>query len=267
MPPQSARRPSNFIVILLVLGVLGGALVAAYFLYQPFRHKAEELPIAQRMPADLQGAYLVEKGTGGTASFYEIGEFGFTYTPKPRLVPPGALSPDGTRGVIARQRENIIPSITITPSAWAIEVFIVPDGEPTEVAQGYGPAFLDDTHIGYFSDTGYTVLDLTSGETLFTSPFSTGSTLGHGVQYSPDRTLVMWTDAATKETIVARVDTGTYERIGTFTEPALRLMNEAVYELRPTPEGMELRSYPLTGGAGTSVTHLPAHMKVQLIQP
>lgn len=270
MDPQHPGTVPVRIAVLAALALIICALAlwAAYQWYGPLRTTVDEARTAQAFPDELRGAFLVEQLESGAFGFHKIGEFGFEFVPNPGRVPPGAMSPDGTRGTNAVRAEGAPPSLAVDTSAWTVNVFSMENGDILASWNGYAPAFLDDTHVAYFDATGVSVRNLDTNESVRLTAFPTGSQLGTLVQYSPDRSLVMWADEANAASIVARISPTSYEHKGIIPHPAnLALFNTAVYELRPSGAGMQLWRHGIDGENPHVVATLPERLRTILLWP
>ncbi|HYF28956.1 MAG TPA: hypothetical protein VEA36_01160, partial [Candidatus Paceibacterota bacterium] len=180
----------------------------------------------------------------------------------------GSRSPDGSRVVfaISTSTQAIMPFVQaekVTPSAYQVLMRPTEGSGVQSIAYGYAPAFLDDTHISYFTDAGIAVMDTQTGEATLLFRYPAGTVLSSGVRYSPDRRTVLWTDAMTGESVAGSITPSAYTPLSTFKDLASPVLgNAAVYELRRTHEGQELWKRTLDGSSSAKVLTLPASLSI-----
>lgn len=256
-------------LIVLVLGVLiFGGVASSYFWYPPTTVLVDGMLMLRGIPDDLKTATFVQAGEGRVREMKREGVF---------LLPHRAendtrgisLSPDGSRFVVAVQPDKPNPAVgAINFEQWTVGL-VSQSGEFTTLAKGYAPQFLTDSKIMYFSQAGIAVHDLSDNSSaLIMRHQELGNDwLAGYVQFSPDRSLVLWKKAASQEYVLARISAQTYTPLGTFSGlkyPVLR--DSAVYDTRVTEEGTEVWAYQLDG-TQTQVSLIPASLKINNLLP
>jgi hypothetical protein len=235
------------------------ATVAAYYAVPSFRDTVEGVMAAERMPVELRDALFIGIN-GSTINPYRLAAFGFRQSAEP-LVPAGRVSPDGTSYAYAQLTASSTPT-TVDPSKSLIYI-AVNGAQPALVAYGYAPAYLDVSHLVYFSPGGIVVRDLKSGATSLLFARATSTPLYEQVKYSPDRTMMLWTDAKTDETVLARVTDTSYAPVHVFVglKDAV-LTDTALYGIRPSPQGSQLWRYALDGSSAAAVLTFPQSLRI-----
>lgn len=268
--PKKKLFPTIGIVLVIFLVII--ALSAMYFFYLPFKDKINSMVAAAKVPTELREVVFVRTVVGERSVFYRTEQFAFVVKETPERSLGAAISPDGTSRVIAGAFKNgryvteSVDGSVIDPSVWYISVQSR-EGETKGVAYGYAPAFLNDTHIAYFSAKGIAVYDLATGRSALVYVVPEG-TLFSRVQYAPDRTHVLWTDATSDETVVASLSTTEVKPNATFTgliSPILR--NTGVYDFRWTEAGTELVQHSFDGRTTRSILTIPASMSILSMIP
>jgi hypothetical protein len=169
--------------------------------------------------------------------------------------PPRAatVSPDGTETVSSKYESD--PSLDPAKSVVYIEK---KGGGSTAVAHGVGPGFLDATHVLYFGAKGATILDLSSNTEKLIYPMATSS-MPFNVNYSPDRTLVAWSEGSTGNINIARISADSFQLLHVFVGlHSAVISNKALYSIAPLKTETQLWRYGLDGASPKRVLTFPA---------
>jgi len=130
--------------------------------------------------------------------------------------------------------------------------------EPMPIGLGYAPHFIDDLHVVFISGGQVVVHNMVTSMRTVIGTLPADLSLSSKVTYSPDRTLMVWTDLAGGMSTVARISPTTYEVVRTM--PALNspvLTNTAVYDVVPATGGAKLVTYDLATDTASRTTFLP----------
>lgn len=276
--PSRPKSPVRYWIlggIVAILLLVVGGIAALYMWYTPFRNRVDEVRAIISMPTDLRSAYFAGSTSSGEKVFYRIEGLQFIIDQKPDYQLPGATSPNGTKAVFAAEdvggAKKIIGTSkpTVTLDRWVVVIGTIADGSTQEIAMGgYAPEFIDDTHIGYFTKAGYRVYDTTVGTSTLVGTFLPGITFSSRITYSPDRTLVIWTDTASHTTTVARVSSENYAPVATFAAfDQASLSNTHAYDLRKGMPASQVIQHPLDDGRASVAVLLPASLGIQLLLP
>ncbi len=276
-PPVSKRNLFiGFGIILLVFIVILIAAAATLFFYRPFAEAVN----ARLLPLELQNAEFISRGsTGaytyvdgrllpgpyGAAVFYkdspeeklaitrtQEGSYGIEFNGSVVITSPEpilsvTLSPDGTQIAYARQLAGKDGSKAAED--FEVILFLPASGTSITVSPGFAPFFIDDSHLGRFTNAGIYSIDLANSTQteLLRQPFAQAL---QSFSQSPDRTLIAWSDPITKATYAFRVGES-LERILSVPEymPLLSLGNDALYRLRLTRTGTAVLRYPWGEGS------------------
>lgn len=244
--------------------------IAAYFLVKPVQARVDEAFIVMKMPSDLKGVlFLMKSATSNANVFGHIAYLSVTPTNSQAIQPPSSsFSPNGTlhtytETTVGSTTSRIPRAATVTTSQWRVYVADT-SGKATLIASGYAPAFLDDTHLMYFAPGGIAIHDLQTNDTILLNRLAASSTIGSIVRYSPDRTLVLWTDVSGYQSVLARVSTNSYEVIHSFGGLASPILtNTYIYDVRGSSDGSDLWRYALDGSAVTKILTFPAALNVR----
>jgi len=268
--PVKVKKPGSRIALLffITLGVivLIGSAFFASMLYSPFKRVADEAFVVLRMPPELKRAHFYTSAP--TYDGYHISGLQFVRnTTRDTIVLAGTESLDRSRRVLSyTELEDSVPmNVTahyvggrkIVPGEWTIAITESNRGLKP-VARGFAPAFLDETHIAFFTDIGIAVLDLNSGieENIYEHP--PGSRIDSRIRYSPDRTLVMWTNALTNETMLGRISIHSLELLAVNTKFGNPILTDAaLYEARKTLRGLEIWKYDIDGSIERKILTIP----------
>jgi len=268
-PPQKRTKK---IIALVVLAVSAALLAGAYAVYQwypPAHDRITEAYVALTLPKDLKGAQFL-RGDAGRPYHAETLEFTET-SKEERLVPAGVRSSSGNLMVYAygKTPNDFMPYIfpvAITPSDWTVATVQSESKELAVIGKGYAPAFLDDTHVAFFTSEGIRMIDLDTYVTSTLYLFPEGEVPTSYVRYSPDRTHLLWVNAD-KVTTLARIGTTGVEVINTYTFlwPAL-LTDQGLYEQHIVlPGDIEVWRHAFDGLVREKVITIPSTLGFKLL--
>ncbi len=279
------------IVVILVLAV--GTFVC---IYQPTGSALQEAVSATMLPKELSAAHfaparfasapsaLYARDTWGYSKTYFDGHIVSVAAGTPQVVVTeggdglyrvfvssisvyaseysllgAALAP--SRQVLAVTRQA-----TGTPGSLRVRdydvVLVFPStGKEISMGNGFAPMFVDDTTLLWISPLGVHSRNIVTGETkllvkqMFTSVVSSAT-------YSPDKTLVAWSNLAGSTTDVYRVETG--EKIATFGAvlPLIALSNSGLFSLTPQGWRTSVSYYPLDGSPSRMVHWFPGSYQI-----
>lgn len=274
VPTPAAPAPGK--KHLLLIGVIASIIVlialacAAYFLIPSVQDPIRSGLAAMHVPADLKQVSFVGV-VGAQHTYYQAKGFGFEVVQNPTFDSSTALSPNGSVLAVADAAavNGIIVNRTLVSEPVSPEDYSISlkskDGSVVPVAKGYAPAFLDNTHLAYFSKSGFVVHDTALNTSVLLYKFATSTKIAQ-VQYSPDRTHLMWTNTDTGETTLAAINSTAYKPLHAYVDligPVLG--NTALYDVRylAIPDGTQLLAYPFDGGAPSVVLTIPASMNIR----
>lgn len=250
-------------IIVLVLILAAGA---AYLFMPSVRTSVAEATALMRLPSDLRGA-LYQVGEGNQYHFVRVQGIMLTPASDASGIGTAQVAPRGdayvyTAVVSGGKQISKIPFATILPSGTSTIFFQTKGSEPTVIARGYAPAFLDDTHVVYVAAGGIAVWDTVASQSTLIERAQTKA-IRSDVVYSPDRKLMLWTDAHSGQSILARVTPTTYEIVHVFTELERPVLTpNALYDVRVRAQGTEVWRYTLDGSSLTRIAELPASLKI-----
>lgn len=268
-PPQGKKHLVliGTIVSILVLIALG---CAAYFFVPAIQNPIRSGIAATHVPGDLTQVLFIGV-TGSKNTYYQAKGFGFETVQTPTFDSSTALSPNGSvlADVDSDPVNGRVTNRTLGPSPVDPDQFRIvlksKDGTSVPVAKGYAPAFLDDTHLAYFSKSGFVVHDTARGTSVLLFRFATSTKISQ-VQYSHDRTHLIWTNTESGETILAAISPTAYKPLHAFVDLISPVLGDtALYDVRylAIPDGTQLLAYPFDGGAPVVVLTIPAYMNIR----
>lgn len=182
--------------------------------------------------------------------FQNTGLYGIVYNGKTLLtsrepIASAALSPNGVQVAYAKQVEGKTGSRKAED--WEVMLYLMETNRTVRVSQGFAPFFIDNTHLARFTLSGIYGFDMVTGQQseLLKKDFWQ---FIPAFDQSPDRTLIAWSDPATKTTAVYRLGARA-EQVLSIPEvmPLITLGNDALFRVRLTPEGTVISAYPLNG--------------------
>lgn len=250
LQPVKQQKHTVLLASLAIVLAVIIALLASYYVIPQVRTAVDQAATILKLPADLKKANI-SVGTKAPYSFFTIHGLMFvpaTFAPGTRS---SSISPSGDAAVFVQGAQA--PMIMLGKK----------DAKPVPVAYGTSPAFLDETHVAYFAKAGIAVRDLSGTAAVLIHPLNASSTAAISAVYSPDRTLVLWTDAAAKQSVLARISPTTYQQLQVFSglkQPVLT--NTYIYDVRVLGSGTQLWRYALDGSTVTQVMTIPASLHV-----
>lgn len=272
VPASPVPEKKHLVLIGTIVGILMliALACAAYFFVPAVQDSLRSSLAAMHVPVDLKAASFIGV-TGTQQTYYQAKGFGFEKVQNPTLDDRTALSPNGSvlavvdsDPVNGRIVNRTLGPDPVDPSLFRISLKSK-DGTVTPVAKGYAPAFLDDTHLAYFSKSGLVVHDTALNTSILLFRFASSTRIS-GAQYSPDRTHVMWTDTTTGETIVAAVSPTAYTALHTYKDLISPVLgNSSLYDVRflAIKDGTQLLAYPFDGRMPAVVLTIPASMNIR----
>jgi len=250
--------------VLAAVLVLAFLAVGIYFLYTPVRNAINVAVSITRMPADLKGLSFVSIREDGLTS-YKIEGLQFVPEVTPKFHSNAAFSPDKSLTVFTGAR----PASSVASSSDEANTSIYVSeryGEPTYVADGFAPGFLDSTHIVFFTKKSISVYDLSSKEINVLHSFPEGTEVASTPHYSSDRSLVLWSDTATRIHTVALIRPDLYQVRNTFYAPGrLRLQGEGVYEVRQNSTDTDIWLHEATKSKPRKVNTIPGFLDIVIL--
>ncbi|KND49775.1 MAG: hypothetical protein AB203_01660 [Parcubacteria bacterium C7867-008] len=275
--PTSPAKPSRkLLVAVFVVGLvllLLGCSVAAYFFYKPFTKVIDGAVLALSVPQDLRSVHFFV-GDNKNSKSYHLSNLGLKAdSGTGALTAIESTSPDGANVVVSYktpsdQITQLFTGKKISPNDWNIVLRNVSNPEGAVIAHGYAPVFVDNTHISYFSVAGVVMYDLTTKSAKLVFKYPEGSMLDSKVQYSPDHSLVMWSNKIGGDIILSRISASSFTNLRTFkrfTNPILT--NTNLYELRKNPKGPEIWRHAVEGDVVEKVTTIPVSLGVNSLLP
>jgi hypothetical protein len=183
-----------------------------------------------------------------------------------------ARSPSGMRIAFAQALDTSTfvspadaPILFLDRDRWHVIVYEPSTKTFTTLGKGVTPFFVDETHIAWIAPTGLAMADLVSGETSLLVADIDGRVPALSL-VSPDRSLVAWYAAASKDLVLYRVTASGAEPLPSVVLPtplrSIALGNDAVYLVRSILTGTEILKQPLQGGEAESVVRVPASMRI-----
>ncbi|KND48249.1 MAG: hypothetical protein AB199_04330 [Parcubacteria bacterium C7867-004] len=256
--PEKSLSKKRLIVISILIAVLLiiVGLCTTFLLYQPAKETVGEAIAIAGIPEELKKETFLFFNQGIPYPMHVDG-LEFSGEDFPGYLPPATMSPD-MQHLVASEIASTSEKISASNRPVLVRSR---EGGSQSFGMGFEPAFLDNSHIVYFTATGIVVTDIVSGKraTIYTLP--KGARVETRVRYSRDRSLVLWVNDVTRETTVARIGIDSYESLGTSLLKGSTLMgNEGLYELRPLPGGTELWGYDLTGGGARHIQTFPSYL-------
>lgn len=256
-----------------MLPVVGGIVLAivalsfaAYTWYPPVTRLVDGVLMLNSLPESLRGVTFVRLTNEGKPTFLKGNGIGLVES-VPTFKPGVSLSPDGNKQTLAIRTATTTPAAAIDFSEWRIVIAPARDeGETKTLAFGYAPHFISDSEVVYFTQSGIALYDATTEAYKLISPFPTTRKVGGIVQYSPDGTLVLWQDVASRQYVLARIDSQSYTELTTY--PSLSyplLLDTGVYDTYKTPEGTLVWHYR-PDGTRDDVTIIPSSLAISSLQ-
>ncbi|MBP7741685.1 MAG: hypothetical protein KA104_03275 [Candidatus Pacebacteria bacterium] len=144
-------------------------------------------------------------------------------------------------------------------------MLIVPaTGREFTIGSGFAPTFIDDTTLLWISPAGVHSRNIATGETkllvkhTFTNVMSSAT-------YSPDKTLVAWSDLAGTNTDVYSIKTGI--KVASFADvlPLITLTNTGLLSLTPQEWRTTVTYYSFDGSASRMIHWLPGSYQIRKI--
>ncbi|KND51080.1 MAG: hypothetical protein AB202_01560 [Parcubacteria bacterium C7867-007] len=275
--PSVSTKPNILLfagaIALGVVMFLTTVATIAYLYYAPFTRTIDTAVFVVGLPEDLKTAHFFI-GTNVQSRSHHLNGL--------RLIPDGTSGPLTSIGSISPDSSRVVmsyksPADTVTqlftgkavkPSEWNVTVRAADSQNGTVIARGYAPAFLDNEHVSYFTDAGVVVLNTSTGKAALIFRYPAGTVLDSKVQYSPDRTHVLWSNAVAGDIIISEISATAFTNIHTFERVANPILtNTSLYHVRKTLGDSEIWRLSFDGSSVEKVHSIPASLKVNSVLP
>lgn len=232
-PPRRSHLPLTLSIVAVIIILIIGGL--AWMNAAPGGYQG--VAAALRMPADLKHAYFVG-GDASQAQLYRATWHGLAKVASTTQYQwAGSASPDG----------SLITGTVRTGTSTLVFVQKPGTADRTYLAEGIAPAFLDAGHVAYFAKGGFVVYNLQAKTGMLVYAMTVQPI---NATYSPDRTLVAWTDARSGQTVLARISATSYQPVHVFQGVgSMTVTDTGLYAIRSAAKGSELWKYSLSGDA------------------
>lgn len=198
--------------------------------------------------------------TEGSDGLYRIFVSSVSVLASERSLLGAALSPNKQVLAVTRQSNGAPGSL----SARDYDVVLVfpTTGKEISMGNGFAPVFVDDTTLLWISPLGVHSRNIATGETKLLVKHTFSSVVSSAT-YSPDKTLVAWSDLAGSSTEVYRIQTG--EKVASFAAvlPLITLSNTGLYSLTPQDFRTTVTYYPLDGSTSRMMHWLPGNYQIR----
>lgn len=198
--------------------------------------------------------------TEGSDGLYRVFVSSVSVLASEQAILGAALSPNTQIVAVTRQSTGAPGSF----SARDYDVVLVfpATGKEISMGNGFAPIFVDDTTLLWVSPLGVHSRNIATGETKLLVKHTFTSVVS-SVTYSPDKTLVAWSDLAGSSAEVYRIQTG--EKVASFAAvlPLITLSNSGLYSLTPQDWRTTVTYYPLDGSTSRMMHWLPGNYQIR----
>ncbi len=198
--------------------------------------------------------------TEGSDGLYRVFVSSVSVLASERALLGAALSPNQRAVAVTRQSSGAPGSL----SARDYEVVIVFPGNGKEISMGNGfaPVFVDDGTLLWITPLGVHSRNIATGETKLLVKHTFAHVVS-SVTYSPDKSLVAWSELSGSTTDVYRIQTG--EKVASFAAvlPLIALSNTGLFALNPQEWRTTVTYYSLDGSHSQMVHSLPGSYQIR----
>lgn len=197
--------------------------------------------------------------TEGSDGLYRVFVSSVSVLASERPILGAALSPN--KEIVAVTRQSNKNPDTRSARDYDVVLIFPATGKEISMGNGFAPIFVDDSTLMWTSPLGIHTRNIVTGETNLRVKHTFSSVVS-SVTYSPDRTLVAWSDLAGSSTDVFSIQTG--EKVASFASvlPLIALSNTGLFSLTPQVWMTIVTHYSFDGADSRMIHWLPGNFQI-----
>ena len=301
-PPElfvtKKRSPIILLIAIAAPVILVGIFVLLSLYYLPVARPVQGVVSALFFPTELKGAMILSEEGGSTYEYIHrplllnraqvSDEYVTHYVSRSgAAVASVARAPGGSdaillNGIPIHTSSSHKSTVSVNPGASKVafteeklgvqEVTVLTVGTKNQIhlGEGHTPLFLDATHVLWFTKSGATVTDISSGAVAIV-PGSVSVASTPAPVLSPDATHVAWINKDTAVVSLYQVSGGVLELVRTYPVSSagtqFSLANNALFLFTHEPSGAQLWKYSFNDAQAKKVLNFPANMTITQLIP